>query len=111
MDGELDLLRPPGQTGDDLVALAHQLGRSRTSISGKAVELNLSGTHPNPNGARRGRPWTESDDQILRANYGRGRMKTAELARLLDRPAETRRLQPRLHPWAGSRILPGLDPG
>lgn len=86
IEEECDLLRQTYETGGNLAALAHQLGRSRMSISGKAAELNLSGTHPNPNGARRGRPWTVADDQILRANYGRGRMKTADLARLLDRP-------------------------
>ncbi|MDD2878326.1 MAG: hypothetical protein PHT60_14060 [Acidiphilium sp.] len=86
IEEECDLLRLSYQTGGNLVALAHQLGRSRTSIRWKAAELHLSGTHPKPNGARQGRPWTEADDQILRANYGRGRMKTADLARLLDRP-------------------------
>lgn len=86
IEEECDLLRQAYANGGNLAALAHQLGRSRMSISGKAAELNLSGTHPNPTGARRGRPWTVADDQILRANYGRGRMKTADLARLLDRP-------------------------
>ncbi len=86
IEEECDLLRQAYQTGDNLVALSHRLGRSRHSIRWKAAELNLSGTHPKPNGARQGRPWSEADDEMLRANYGRGRMKTGELAGLLDRP-------------------------
>jgi len=86
VEEECDLLRHSCPTGGNLVALSHRLGRSRHSIRWKAAELNLSGTHPKPNGARHGLPWSEADDELLRANYGRGRMKTADLARLLDRP-------------------------
>lgn len=76
IEEECDLLRQAYQTGDNLVALSHRLGRSRHSIRWKAAELNLSGTHPKPNGAPQGRPWSEADDEMLRAHYGGGRMKT-----------------------------------
>lgn len=86
IDEESDLLRVAYQEGGNLVALAHRLGRSPHSIRWKAWELGLSGSHPKPNGARQGRPWSETDDEILRTNYGHGKMKTRDLAVLLDRP-------------------------
>ncbi len=86
IDEEIDLIRAAYRDGANLVQLGHRMGRSGHSIRWKAAELGLQGSHPKPNGARQGRPWSEADDAVLRAKYGKGRMKTAKLAALLDRP-------------------------
>lgn len=80
---EEELLRRAYATGGSLVQLAGRMGRGRSSVMWKAGELGLHGTHPDQAGWRRGRCWTEADEAVLRAEYGK--TPNRELARKLDR--------------------------
>lgn len=80
---EDDLIRLAYARGDSLTPLQGRLGRSRTSISYRAGELDLHGTHARPNGWRTDPPWSDDDIAILRRDYGR--VPTPELARRLNR--------------------------
>lgn len=80
---EENLLRGVYARGESAAVFARRVGRSRTSVSWKAGELGLNGTHAHPNGWRTERCWTEEEEAILRAEYGK--TENRELARKLDR--------------------------
>jgi len=77
------LLRDAYAHGKSLTPLRTRLGRSKTSITHRAGELDLQGTHARPNGWRTDPPWTKEDIAILRRDYGT--VPTPELARRLGR--------------------------
>lgn len=80
---EDDAIRLAYARGDSLTPLQGRLGRTRTSISYRAGELGLHGTHARPNGWRTDPPWSDEDIAILCRDYGR--VPTPELARRLNR--------------------------
>jgi len=80
---EDDLLRDAYARGKSLTPLRTRLARSKTSITHRAGELGLQGTHARPNGWRTEPPWTEEDTTILRRDYGA--VPTPELSRRLGR--------------------------
>ena len=80
---EEDLLRQAYAEGRSIAQLARRMGRGRSSVMWKAGELGLHGTHRNKAGWRTERCWTDEDEAILRAEYGK--TPNAELARKLDR--------------------------
>ncbi len=57
--------------GASLTPLRTRLGRSQHSIRWRAGCLGLAGTHASPHGFRAGPDWTEADEALLRAEYGR----------------------------------------
>lgn len=69
--------------GKSLTPLRTRLGRSKTSITHRAGELDLQGTHARPNGWRTDPPWTKEEIAILRQDYGT--VPTPELAARLGR--------------------------
>lgn len=81
---EDDALRAAYAAGAKLRELAVRLGRNRGSLAWRAGEIGLQGCHPNPDGWR-GRVWTDEEDAFLKANYGRGGMKSPDIAEALGR--------------------------
>jgi len=77
------LLRDAYAHGKSLTPLRTRLGRSRTSITHRAGELDLRGTHARPNGWCTDPPWTERDIAVLRRDYGT--VPTPKLAKALGR--------------------------
>jgi hypothetical protein len=57
--------------GTSLTPLRQQLGRTPGSLRHRAEYLKLRGSHANRNGWRLGPDWTEADEALLRAEYGR----------------------------------------
>ncbi|WP_069206101.1 hypothetical protein [Sphingomonas panacis] len=80
---EDELLRHAYETSASLTLLRTRLGRSPHSIRWRAEALGLRGTHANRDGFRLGPIWSEADEQILRAGYGK--IPSRELARSLGR--------------------------
>jgi len=80
---EDDLLRDAYAHGKSLTPLRTRLARGKTSITHRAGELGLQGTHARPNGWRTEPSWTKEDMTILRRDYGT--VPTPELARRLGR--------------------------
>ncbi|MEO5605593.1 MAG: hypothetical protein ABIR02_08275 [Novosphingobium sp.] len=65
---EDELIRQAYATGASLTPLIERLGRSRSAIRWKVKDLGLQGTHVK-NAGWRGRIWTETERDFLRANY------------------------------------------
>ncbi len=82
-DEEDALLIQAYQNGASLSPLRQQLGRTAGSLRHRSEYLKLRGSHANRNGWRLGPDWTESDEDLLRAEYGR--MPTKALAAKLGR--------------------------
>lgn len=81
---EHDLVRATYARGESVAKLARRLSRSRSTLSWKAGELGLKGTHPDTGkGWCTERKWTPEDEDVLRAEYGKTPNK--ELAAKLDR--------------------------
>lgn len=69
--------------GTSLTPLRQQLGRTAGSLRHRAEYLKLRGSHVHRNGWRLGPEWTQADEAMLRAEYGRTGTKAlaAKLAR------------------------------
>lgn len=78
-------LRRIYSVGGSVMQLGVRLGRSRTSMTWKAAELGLAGTHPNAGrGFRQGRDWSDDELRIMTEFYGLA--KTKNIAIALERP-------------------------
>lgn len=67
--------------GSSVAKLAYRLGRSRSSLSWKAGELQLTGTHANSGrGFRKGGDWSPDDIEILKTRYGTEKVKDTAAA-------------------------------
>lgn len=73
---EDDLLRKAYAAGDSLRALGRALDRPPGSLRYRAEELGLRGHHPRRDGFRQGPVWTEAEDQVLRAEFGKAATKS-----------------------------------
>lgn len=82
-DDEEELLRRAYARSESIAGFARRAGRSRSSVMWKAGELGLQGTHKNKAGWRTERCWTDAEEEMLRAEYGK--TPNAELAAKLDR--------------------------
>jgi len=79
---EEELLRRAYAENASLVGLSARIGRTMCSIRWKAGELGLQGTHARKDGWR-GRVWSEAEEALLRAEFGKTPSK--ELAAKLGR--------------------------
>lgn len=81
---ENDALRAAYRDSHSLRRLALRLCRSPSSLSWKAKELGLTGTHAQKNGFRQGPDWTKDEIRYLERNYPH--MRTKLIAAALGRP-------------------------
>ena len=81
---EEDALRAAYRDSRSLRVLALRLGRKPGSLSWKAKELDLTGTHKNRNGFCQGPDWRHDEIDYLRRNYRDMRAKL--IASALGRP-------------------------
>lgn len=79
---EDELVRRAYAAGESLTPLRQVLGRSRHSIKWRAEYLGLQGTHLKKAGWR-GEIWTDADDALLRAEFGK--TPSPDLAKKLGR--------------------------